>query len=120
LVCGPLGLLIPAVHDMQTSIVSALRAQWDPVFQAAGIPFYTLSGNTDSGNPLTIITGPILQSLTGGPNAPANDGIVTHPESLLPAGYAVELGVIHGNHFQVPLGHNAFPYIEQQISALER
>jgi hypothetical protein len=111
--CTLLGLEIPAIYDMQTFVVSALRVQWDPVFQAAGIPFYTLSGNTWSNNPLTLITGPILKSLTGGSNAPPNDGIVDHPESLLPASYALELGVINGNHFQVPLGHNAFPFIAQ-------
>lgn len=120
LICGPLGLLIPAVYDMQTSVVTQYRAQWDPYFQSAGIPFYTLSGNTWTGNLLTAFTGPILKSLTGGPNAPPNDGIVTHPESLLPSNYALELGVINGNHFEVPLGHNAFPYIEQQINAMGR
>jgi hypothetical protein len=119
LVCGPLGLLIPAIYDMQTTFVLPLRAQWDPIFEAAHIPFYTLSGNTWDNNPLTIVTGPILSWLTS-PNPPANDGIVDHPESLLPSTYAVELGVINGNHFQVPLGHNSFPYISAQINAMER
>ncbi len=115
ILCTSLGLENPAVYDMQTSVVLPLRAQWDPVFQVSGIPFYTLSGNTWYNNALTIVTGPILASLTGGFGAPANDGIVDHPESLLPSSYALELGVINGNHFQVPLGHYAFPYIAQHV-----
>jgi len=117
LVCGGLGLISPAIYDMQIPIVTALRAQWDPYFAKAGVPFYTLSGNTWNGNVITDVTGPILASMTG-PNPPPNDGVVTHPESLLPASYAVELGVINGNHFDVAQGHNAFPFIQAQINAL--
>ena len=117
-----LGLLTPAVQSMGVASVQALRAQWDPFFKTAGIPFFTLSGNTYTcgaagGACSTAITGPILSSITGGANAPPNDGLVNHPESLLPTTYAMELGVIHTNHFQLRLGNNSFNYIYAQVSA---
>jgi len=114
-----LGLLVPGLADCRTSFVQPERAQWDPIFQASGIPFFTLSGDTYLGNPLTEITGPVLQLLTGGSNAPPNDGLVDEPESLLPASYATVMGVINGNHFEVAQGHNSFPYIYQQVSRRE-
>jgi hypothetical protein len=115
-----LGLLTPAVQSMEVASVQALRAQWDPFFQAAAVPFYTLSGNTYTcgsagGACSTSITGPILSSITGGTTAPPNDGLVDHPESLLPTTYAMELGVIHANHFQLRLGDNSFNYVYAQV-----
>ena len=41
-----LGLLTPAVQSMEIANVEQLRTQWDPIFQQAQIPFFTLSGNT--------------------------------------------------------------------------
>lgn len=119
-----LGLLTPAVQSLEVANVQALRAQWDPVFQNAKIPFYTLSGNTDqcfSGGTScsTTITGPILTSLTGGTTAPYNDGLVNHPETLLPTTYSMELGVIHSNHFGLFQGPNSFPFIQGRVMSIE-
>ena len=119
-----LGLLTPGVQSLETANVLGLRTQWDPLFQNAHIPFYTLSGNTDQcqkgvSSCSTTITGPILTSLTGGTTAPFNDGLVDHPESLLPTTYAMELGIIHCNHYALPLGNNSFNYIYARVMALE-
>jgi hypothetical protein len=119
-----LGLLTPAVQSLQTSNVQSLRLQWDPIFQKAGVPFYTLSGNTyqcmsGTGTCSTTITGPILTSLTGGTNAPFNDGLVDHPETFLPTTYAMELGVIHSNHFGLLQGINSFPFVQARVQTIE-
>lgn len=119
-----LGLLTPAVQSLEVQNVQTLRAQWDPIFQKAGIPFYTMSGNTyqcASGTTgcSTATTGPVLTSITGGTTAPFNDGLVDHPESLLPTSYAMELGVIHTNHFGLFQGGNSFPFVNGRVEALE-
>jgi len=113
-VCSTAGLLIPAIHDMQTSIVSKYRSQWDPLFQSSGIPFYTVAGNTFTGNTLTDITGPIILLVTG---FQTNDGILTLAESVLPSNYAVQLAVLNNNHFDVPQGHNSWPIMAPLLSA---
>jgi hypothetical protein len=129
-----LGLLTPGVQALEIANVLRLRTQWDPIFQNAKIPFYTLSGNTyacpkgTSGCP-TSFTGPELTKITtpaggkatpcGQPgNAPCNDGLVTHPESLLPATYSMELGVIANNHYQLRMGGSSFAYINARIQEL--
>jgi hypothetical protein len=122
--CGTLGLLTPAMQSLEVANVQALRAQWDPIFQKAAIPFYTLSGNTDqcvvSGSTCsTTITGPILTSITGGTNAPFNDGLVDHPETLLPTSYSMELGVIHTNHFGLLQGTNSFAFVQGRVITIE-
>ncbi len=66
-----LGLLNAGVQSMEIANVEALRIQWDPIFQNARIPFYTVSGDTWCPNAgctggSTPTTGPILQGLTGG------------------------------------------------------
>jgi Dockerin type I domain len=116
-----LGLLTPAVQSLEISNVLQLRAQWDPIFQNAGIQFYTISGNTDACPPgdascSTAITGPILTKITGGPSkAPANDGFVTRPESLLPSSYAMEIGIEHADHFELRLGDLSFNYVYGRV-----
>jgi len=118
-----LGLLNPGVQSLQIANVQQLRLQWDPIFQKAKIPFYTVAGNTfkcpGGQTCLPGITGPILQSLTGGTNAPPNDGLVTIPETALPTTYAMALGIIHDQHFALRLGDNSFPYIYARIMSLE-
>ena len=129
-----LGLLTPGVQSLEISNVLQLRTQWDPIFQNAQIPFYTLSGNTYAcpGGPGTCPTGetgPTLTQITtpkggkGAPcgqpgNAPCNDGLVTYPESLLPTTYAMELGVIANNHYQLRMGDSSFSYINGRIQEL--
>src|ERR1700683_430275 len=39
------GLLTPAVQSMEIANVQPLRTQWDPIFQNAQIPFYTVAGD---------------------------------------------------------------------------
>jgi hypothetical protein len=134
-----LGLLTPAVASMQIENVEQLRTQWDPIFQQAQIPFYTLSANiytctNTTGACTTAITGPLLAGITTPPggaatpcnetgnapaNAPCNDGLVDHPESLLPESYAMELGVINCNHFELRIGDNTFPFINAQVLAFQ-
>ena len=134
-----LGLLTPAVQSMEVANVEQLRTQWDPIFEQAQIPFYTLSANTytcvnSTGPCTTAITGPLLAGITEPPggnltpcnetgnapgNSPCNDGLVDHPESLLPEGYAMELGIVNCNHFELRLGDNTFPFINAQVLAFQ-
>jgi len=115
-------LCTPAVQSLEIANVQSLRAEWDPIFQNARIQFYTLSGNTYACPPLdkgcsTSITGPILKQITGSKTAkpPANDGLVTRPETFLPNSYAEELGIIHADHFELRLGDFSFPYVYGRI-----
>lgn len=116
-----LGLLTPAMQSMQIANVQALRMQWDPIFENAAIPFYTLSGNTSNcshsaGTCFTAITGPILTSITGGSGAPPNDGLVDQPETLLPTTYAMELGVVATNYTGLRLGAKTYNFIYAQTA----
>jgi len=129
-----LGLLTPGVQSLEIANVLQLRTLWDPIFRNAQIPFYTLSGNTyvcpgGIGTCPTGFTGPTLTKITtpqGGKatpcgqtgNAPCNDGLVTHPESLLPTTYAMELGVIANNHYQLRMGDSSFSYINARVQEL--
>jgi pimeloyl-ACP methyl ester carboxylesterase len=143
-----LGLLTPAVQSIQTANVQTLRTQWDPVFQAAKIPFYTVSGNTcacpTNTTCGTAITGPILNiTITGGTNslwtctspadgAPPNDGLVVMgpyidpttkllmpTETQLPTSYAMQFGVINAEHFALRLGDHSFPFVFARVMAQE-
>ena len=117
-------LFTPAVQSMEIANVQQFRSQWDPIFQNAGIPFYTLEGSTwacQAGTTTcpTIITGPILNSITGYKNAPPNDGLVTEPETQLPTSYGMELGVIAVNHYLLRMGDNSFSYIQARVLAIQ-
>ena len=124
-----LGLLTPAVQSLEIANVQSLRAQWDPVFANARIPFYTVSGNTyncanGTTGCSTATTGPILASITGGNNAQGqpkiyNDGLVDHLETLLPTNYAMEMGVLPTNHFGLFQGALSFPFIFGHVMAWE-
>lgn len=120
-----LGLLNPGVQSLEISNVEQLRTQWDPIFQNAQIPFYTVAGdtwcpNTGCTGGSTTITGPILQGITGGSKvAPPNDGLVTEPETALPTTYAMNLGVEHVDHYQLRLGDNSFSMIYSRVMAQE-
>jgi len=138
--CTVAGLLTPAVQSMEIANVLKLRTQWDPIFENAKIPFYTVSGNTfactgGSGTCPTSLTGPILQQITtlpggnpkgtcNGPdnnaplNAPCEDGLVNHPESLLPTTYAMELGILPVNHYLLRMGDNSFPFVNGVLQEL--
>jgi|HubBroStandDraft_1064217.scaffolds.fasta_scaffold10668_2 hypothetical protein len=129
-----LGLLTPGVQSLEVANVLQLRSPWDQIFQNAQIPFYTLSGNTyacaaGTGTCPTGFTGPILTQITTPPGgkatpcgatgrAPCNDGLVTHPESLLPTTYAMELGVLHFNHYLLRMGDNSWAYINGRVREL--
>ena len=129
-----LGLLTPGVQSLEIANVLQLRLQWDPIFQNAQIPFYTVSGNTYNcpGGPQTCPTyfsGPILTTITTPPGdkstpcgqtntTPCNDGLVTHPESLLPTTYAMELGIIADNHYDLRMGYNSFSFVNARVQSL--
>ena len=132
--CSTVGLNNPGVQSLETANVLQLRTFWDPVFQNAKIPFYTVSGNNYAcaggvGTCPTAITGPILTGITtpqGGKatpcgakgNAPCNDGLVTYPETLLPSTYGMELGIVPVNHYLLRMGDNAFPFINGHVQEL--
>ena len=129
--CTVAGLLTPGVQSLEIANVLQLRTEWDPIFENSLIPFFTVSGNTyactgGAGTCPTGLTGPILVTITTPPGgaatpcgeadtAPCNDGLVTHPESLLPTTYAMELGVIHANHYLLRMGDNSWSYINGRI-----
>ena len=131
--CSLAGLLTPGVESLEVANVLQLRMQWDPLFENAKIPFYTVSGNTYSCNGgitcPTIITGPILVGITTPPggkatpcgnpgNAPCNDGLVTRPESLLPTSYAMELGILAYNHYLLRMGDFSFALVNGVVQEL--
>ena len=110
-----LGLLTPGMASLKVANVQTYRSTFDPIFSTAGIPFFYLAGNTFAGNSLTVLTGPVLLSLSG----QANDGLVTPTETTLPIAYATTLGVVPDNHFLLGTGAVSFTYIQPQILALE-
>lgn len=124
-----LGLLTPAIQSLETANVLNFRKQWDPIFQNAQIPFYTVAGDVCSETATTkpsqacmqvpAGTGTLLLSLTGGTKSPANDGLVTVPETYLPSSYAMDLGVELENHYQLRLGDNSFSMIYGRVIAQE-
>jgi len=119
-----LGLLTPGIQSMETANVLQLRTQWDPLFENAQIPFYTVAGDLcTEPKPTTAcnntVTGPILQSITGGAKSPPNDQLVTEPETYLPTTYAMNMGVELNGHYQLRLGDNSFSMIYSRVMALE-
>lgn len=131
--CALAGLLTPGVESLEIANVLQLRMQWDPIFQNSHIPFYTVSGNTYSCNGgvtcPTIITGPELALITTPPggkqtpcgqtgNAPCNDGLVTHDETLLPSTYGMELGILAYNHYLLRMGDYSFNFINGVVQEL--
>ncbi len=119
-----LGLLTPGVESMEVANVLQLRTQWDPIFQNAKVQFYTISGNTFAclagpGTCPTSETGPILISITGGTKAPKNDGLVTHPETLLPETYGMELGILDYNHYLLRMGDYSWSFINARVTELQ-
>ena len=124
-----LGSLTPAVQSMEIANVQQLRTQWDPIFQNAKIPFYTLSGNTyrvpdgPADLPHCRITGPILATIT---NLRADDGKSRnkYAAAKLPmqrrlshlSGNVAAHRICHGtrrrwpiNHYLLRMGDNSFP-----------
>ena len=106
-----LGLLTPAVQSLEIANVEQLRIQWDRDFQQRQNSLLHFVGQylyvSDRRDTCpTGITGPHSDAvtITGGDvgKAPSNDGLVDHPESLLPTTYAMELGIINCNHFLAP------------------
>lgn len=135
--CATVGLNTPGVQSLETANVLQLRAQWDPIFQGAKIPFYTVSGNTwnclaGAGTCPTSLTGPIVVSITVPPSGQAgrcgangtyylcNDGLVTYPETLLPTSYGMELGILHVNHYLLRMGDNSYNFVNGRVSELSR
>jgi hypothetical protein len=121
-------LLNPGVQALETANVQQFRSQWDPLFQNAQIPFYTVAGDicTNTGYPSKLSkpcqatgTGPILLTITGGTTAPPNDELVTEPETYLPASYAMALGVELEDHYQLRLGEYSFSMIYARVMAQE-
>ncbi len=133
--CAAVGLLNPGVQSLEIANVLELRAQWDPIFQNARIPFYTVSGNTWAcpGGPGTCptgLTGPILVTITEPPPTSqgqcgtppnfylCNDGLVTYPETLLPPTYAMELGILHTNHYLLRMGYESYIFVNARVREL--
>ena len=95
-----------------------------------------MSGNTylcpglPNSQCITYITGEELQLITTPPGgnptgkcnqantAPCEDGLVNHPETLLPTTYAMELGILPVNHYALRMGDNSFTFINGRIQDL--
>ncbi len=110
-----LGLLTPGVNALRTTNLASFRATADPFYATAGIPFYTMAGDISTPHPLTVITGPILQSLAPGPN----DGLIPVAGTKLPSTYSKDLGEMLGNHFYIPQGNLSFSRIHAEMQFLE-
>jgi hypothetical protein len=112
------GFISPGLYDLEPEHVATLRAQLDPVFETAGIPFYTLEGNSykHQGALFYSITGPILSNLT---NGESNDGLVAVNEVPLPDTYAEDLGSIAEDHTHMAFGSVSWPYVYGRIAGLE-
>jgi hypothetical protein len=136
LACVTFGLSNPGVESMETANVLQLRTMWDPIFQNAKIPFYTVSGQTYTcvggpGSCPTSFTGPILISITTAPSTSqgrcgatgayflCNDGLVTWPETLLPTTYAMELGRLFYNHYLLRMGDYSWSYVNARVTELQ-
>jgi triacylglycerol lipase len=105
--CKALHLFNAGMADLRTTTVQAYRAAFDPIFDKAGIPFYTLGRDVFTGSPSTDITGRVLKHLTG----EANDGLVTPSESVLSSTYSSQMAIVQFNHYQIGTGSVSFPYI---------
>ena len=115
-IASRLGVLTPGMSDLQTSVVQPLRAQFDPLFAAAGIPFHTFEG-TDykAGNsPFYAVTGRILSNLVPGQ---ANDGLVAQDEVPLPSTYSLDIGQAPVDHTHVGYGSSSWSAIVQYLPA---
>ena len=112
------GLQSPGLYDLRPEYVATLRAQLDPLFTTAGIPFYTLEGSSylSGASVVYVVTGPILKNLTNGVD---NDGLVAVPEVYLPDSYAEDMGTVADDHTHMGYGKTAWPYIYGRISGLE-
>jgi hypothetical protein len=117
-IANAFGFLSPGLYDLLPTHVATLRAQMDPVFEAAHIPFYTLEGNSYAAQSDLFyhITGPILSNLT---NGESNDGLVAVGEVPLPDSYAEDLGSLAVDHTHIAFGTSAWPYVYGRIAGLE-
>ncbi|WP_180541536.1 esterase/lipase family protein [Nevskia soli] len=110
-----LGLLSPGMANLRTSVVHRLRKKMDPVFETAGIPFYTLEGTDYSAehNLIYDYTGRVLAGLVSGPN----DGLVAESEVPLPTTYSLDMGQVAVDHNYVGHGTPAWPFIADYLPA---
>lgn len=115
LIARVLGLLTPAVADLRTVYIQGVREALDPILKTAGIPFFTIAGDDYEGNLGTGITGVVLKGLSG----EDNDGLVAPSETYLDPIFAVDMGVLHHNHYQMGSGKVSFPYVNARIAAME-
>lgn len=113
-IAGRLGILSPGLYDLQTSVVAPLRATFDPLFLASGIPFFTFEGTDYSAehNIIYDVTGRILASLT---NGQPNDGLVAEDEVPLPLNYAQDIGQAAVDHTHVGFGSSCWSAIAQHL-----
>ena len=112
-----LGLQNDGLNDIRPGNVQNLRAQLDPILRTAGIPFFALAGDDFliGGDPILIVTGPILQNLTG----EKNDGLVTVKETKLDPTFATNMGTASSNHFRMGWGDYTFAFIRGRIDGFE-
>lgn len=112
-----LGIYTPGMLDLQTAHVQSIRQQVDPILRNAGIPVFTLAGDDylKLKDPLYIVTGPILQSLTG----EANDGFVAPSETPLDEIYAFNMGSLHQDHTQMGFGSVVFSFPRGRVDGFE-
>ena len=97
--------------------MAGFRTKADPVFAAAGIPFYTMAGTEYTNNILLRVTGNILSTLVNAEEP--IDGLVAVDRTTLPTSYAMDLGQFAANHFEIGHGSVSFPAIRGQIEGMQ-
>ena len=103
-----LGLQNDATYTLQTGYMSFFRALTDPQAQDGDVTYYTAAG-TDTGPLLSTLwlTGLYLSSF--GPN----DGVVTVASTELAGAQTLFVQPYH--HYDIFLGHTAFPWIDAAL-----
>ena len=106
-----LGLQNDATYSLQTGYMQYFRALTDPIAETQDVTYYTAAG-TDTGPLLSTLwlTGLYLSSF--GPN----DGVVTVASTELVGARTLFVQPYH--HYDIFLGHTAFPWIDDVLREL--
>lgn len=98
-----------ATYTLQTGYMQLFRALTDPRVAAQDVIYYRAAG-TDTGPPFSGLWLTGLYLSVFGPN----DGAVTVASTELPGAHTLFIGPYH--HYQIFLGHTAFPWIDAALN----
>jgi len=104
-----LGLQDEATYTLQTGYMQFFRALTDPKAATQDVTYYRAAG-TDTGPPFSGLWFTGLYLSLFGPN----DGAVTVASTELPGAHT--LFIRHYHHYNIFLGHTAFPWIESALN----